>query len=247
MYTCIRFTENPGIQQLVEAGLGLSEDCLELAVTGCVFDHIGSVYSVSKGHGEDDPFVTIRRLTTFVEDALHLLPKRRPSAIKPSDALYFATSTEICESASAIAGQLRSLHYQILFREAGVFERSSFASKIFGIGNDMTEYYDWDPGAEHQRNGDDSPFHDYDGYARHVSNGSRLFATGSGFLGLAPDTVRCGDVLALVPESRRPLVLRKQGDLWTLEGLAMANGLMEGELAKAWTDYEPPLQEFVLV
>ncbi|KAJ9143520.1 hypothetical protein NKR23_g6600 [Pleurostoma richardsiae] len=67
-----------------------------------------------------------------------------------------------------------------------------------------------------------------------------LLTTTCGFFGLARETVRPGDVIALFYGSDVPVVLRPDGDHYTYEGRAWINGIMMGEL---WNIYEDPMLE----
>jgi hypothetical protein len=56
-----------------------------------------------------------------------------------------------------------------------------------------------------------------------------LVKTERGFLGLAHGSARPGDRIMLCKGSEVPLVLRKEGEIWTLVGECYVHGIMNGE------------------
>tara|TARA_R110002003_G_scaffold234_2_gene16894 strand:+ start:5213 stop:7060 length:1848 start_codon:yes stop_codon:yes gene_type:complete len=57
----------------------------------------------------------------------------------------------------------------------------------------------------------------------------KLFRTSAGYVGLAPESVRAGDTIALFQGGRLPLIIRQHGDRWRLIGDCYVHGLMNGE------------------
>lgn len=57
-----------------------------------------------------------------------------------------------------------------------------------------------------------------------------LFTTHTGFLGLAPEESRAGDILAVLLGCNHPVILRPQGDRFLYIGECFVHGIMDGEV-----------------
>ena len=87
----------------------------------------------------------------------------------------------------------------------------------------------------------------YMDYASFASEGTTLFATSDGHIGLAPTTLEENDSIVLINGSKFPMILRKNGNAYTFRGLAYVHGIWYGELKEAWKDREVVEEKFVLV
>ena len=56
-----------------------------------------------------------------------------------------------------------------------------------------------------------------------------LLFTEKGYMGLAPFTARVGDKVCLLEGAQFPIILRPNGDSWTLVGESYIHGIMDGE------------------
>lgn len=63
--------------------------------------------------------------------------------------------------------------------------------------------------------------------------GRRLITTTHGYLGLAPEAVQKGDLIAIVYGCNFPVVLRTCGEMYRLVGESYVDGIMDGELMEA--------------
>jgi len=63
--------------------------------------------------------------------------------------------------------------------------------------------------------------------------GRRMVTTEGRYLGLAPDAVQKGDVIAIVYGCNFPVVLRKCGEFYLVIGESYIDGIMDGELIEA--------------
>jgi hypothetical protein len=92
------------------------------------------------------------------------------------------------------------------------------------------------------------PLIPYMEYANFVSGDCQLFATAEGFIGLAPTTMREGNVIVLVHGSKFPMILRHHGDVCRFRGFAYVHGIWHNELDTLWKDRDVSyLREHVLV
>ncbi|KAK6949526.1 hypothetical protein Daesc_009609 [Daldinia eschscholtzii] len=57
----------------------------------------------------------------------------------------------------------------------------------------------------------------------------RIFRTDKGYIGLGSALAEVGDEVAVVAGARVPLILRKKGSQWTLQGDCFLKGIMQGE------------------
>lgn len=80
-----------------------------------------------------------------------------------------------------------------------------------------------------------------------LGRGAVCFSTSTGFLGLAPDNVMPGDVIALLQGSKFPVALRPlEDDCFEFRGLVFVNGIMFGELLEMCEDTEFEHRKFTL-
>ena len=71
---------------------------------------------------------------------------------------------------------------------------------------------------------------DWTNYFEFFSGGSMFFTTSQGFIGIAPSSVKAGDVILLPLTSSAPIIVRQVDQGSIFEGLAFVHGVMEGEL-----------------
>lgn len=83
----------------------------------------------------------------------------------------------------------------------------------------------------------------HDGIVNAVTWHRRLFTTSRGYMGVASATTEPGDVVCILFGSQMPLVLRKEGELWSFVGQAYIHGIMDGE-ATAGIDSDNCTQVF---
>jgi hypothetical protein len=67
-----------------------------------------------------------------------------------------------------------------------------------------------------------------------MSRDCTSFVTKSGYIATAPRSIRAGDVIALIPGVRFPMVLRGEEKLFTVVTSAHVHGMMKGEIWEEW-------------
>lgn len=70
----------------------------------------------------------------------------------------------------------------------------------------------------------------FDSYTRFTAGGTTMFRTAQGFLGCANRYVHSGDVIAMLGEASRFVMLRPRQDVFEFLGFAYVHGFMRGEL-----------------
>lgn len=86
----------------------------------------------------------------------------------------------------------------------------------------------------------------YAAEARHFCFNRSFFVTSAGRMGIGPSDTRLDDVVAVLPGSGVPFVIRscKKGEGWLVVGESYVDGLMSGEAIQSWR--QGRLQEEVL-
>lgn len=68
---------------------------------------------------------------------------------------------------------------------------------------------------------------------------SKLFRTAKRYLGLGPEILKSGDVVAVIFRAKVPLILRPEGDHYLLLGDCYVHGIMQGEAVEEWVSANP--------
>lgn len=68
---------------------------------------------------------------------------------------------------------------------------------------------------------------------------SKLFRTSKGYLGLGPEILKPGDVVAVIFGAKVPFILRPEGDHYLLLGDCYVHGIMKGEAVEEWAGANP--------
>lgn len=80
------------------------------------------------------------------------------------------------------------------------------------------------------------------------SQGSTIFSTANGYIGIGPHSLEHGDVVVVVRGSRMPLVLRQEAVHFRLVGPAYVSGIMQGEAVTGGSHSEnPPFERVHIV
>jgi hypothetical protein len=87
----------------------------------------------------------------------------------------------------------------------------------------------------------------YMDYAHFASEGTMLYATSQGFIGLAPVTLAEGDTAVLINGSNFPMILRDSGNDYIFRYLAYIHRIWHGELKEARKERDVMETEFVVV
>ncbi|PMD42916.1 hypothetical protein L207DRAFT_377234, partial [Hyaloscypha variabilis F] len=68
---------------------------------------------------------------------------------------------------------------------------------------------------------------------------SKLFRTTKHYLGLGPQILKAGDVIAVIFGAKVPFILRPEGDHYLLLGDCYIHGIMQGEAVEEWVSANP--------
>lgn len=74
----------------------------------------------------------------------------------------------------------------------------------------------------------------------------RFFITPSGYIGLGPRTMQVSDTVAILYGCRWPVILRSQGDHYTIRGICYVYGIMDGEKVREFEAEGKRLEVIVL-
>jgi len=74
--------------------------------------------------------------------------------------------------------------------------------------------------------------------------GGYIIETKKGYIGMASDRVRNGDAVCVLFGCLVPLIMRRDGDCWTLVQSSYVHGLMEGEAMEQLREGKLRKQEF---
>lgn len=77
--------------------------------------------------------------------------------------------------------------------------------------------------------------------------GRKLATTETGYMCLVPETVRKGDVAAVLYGCNFPVLLRPLGEAYQVLGECFVPGLMNGEVFDAQIEEDLKAQDFILV
>ncbi|KAN0102572.1 Heterokaryon incompatibility protein (HET) domain containing protein [Hyaloscypha variabilis] len=91
----------------------------------------------------------------------------------------------------------------------------------------ITDYADRGSSAEYIGQAWDACFH------------SKLFRTTKNYLGLGPQILKAGDVVAVIFGAKVPFILRPDGDHYLLLGDCYVHGIMKGEAVEEWVSANP--------
>lgn len=84
-------------------------------------------------------------------------------------------------------------------------------------------------------------------HAEDAAGSAVFFVTATGFLGIAPNGMMPGDVVALLHGSNAPVLLRRIGEQYTFHGFAYVHGIMRSELETFGKDIVSKERNFALV
>ena len=89
-------------------------------------------------------------------------------------------------------------------------------------------------------------YDEWQGYTKFFGAHPFLFSTSSGFLGIAPSTVKLGDHIVLPIGCNTPIMLRPASGSFTFQGLAFVHGIMEDELPRWFPQLLDHSEEFAI-
>jgi hypothetical protein len=72
---------------------------------------------------------------------------------------------------------------------------------------------------------------------------SKMFRTAKGYLGLGPEILKAGDIVAVIFGAKVPFILRPEGDHYLLVGDCYVHGVMQGEAVEEWVGANPETLE----